>query len=275
MPPKNFDVAVFPDFNGKYRVTGRGLAACDFLGHVPARRRHRDHPAITVAVAPKTPTGFKASESDGKVTVEWDANNTEGDLLGFLVERLTPGNTVYGCIAAVPVDPDRPASYKTIDDIKDQPSGDYRYRVKAVRAVNTDSQMSTCGDPGGPLYSPATTSSKITWKNPTPTSTTSTTAPGGGRRYWRPGGTGGTGGTGGRPPRHRPKSSTGRYHRQWRELRTAERPRWAASVAPTTWPARRRWPVGPSPIPDSTSCSRSSQAKTGCRKAARSRRRHR
>jgi hypothetical protein len=200
---ENFDVVVFPDFNGKYRVTVRGFGQSCFLGQCTGEGSNTITRAITVTVPPKTPTGFKASASDSKVTVEWAASaNTEGDLLGFIVERLTPGSTVYGCIAAVPVDPERPATYKTVDDLKDQPSGDYRYHVKAVRAVNADTQMPTCGDQGGPVYSPTTNASRITWSNPTSTSTsTSTTAPGGG--------TGGTGGTGASTTTTRPKSATG------------------------------------------------------------------
>ncbi len=201
---RTFDFTVFPDINGKYKMTlgARGRTACGLLG-CPSEA---DGPpvvrSITVAVAPKAPTGTKSSEADGKVTVEWNANNTEGDLLGYLVERLVPTHGDYTCLTTLAVKSPAPETYKITDDIEDLPSGDYRWRIRAVRAVNSETTLGTCAKPGPALNSPASASTKITWTNPTPPSTTtSTTRPGGGG--------GGGGGTGSTTSTTKPKSSTG------------------------------------------------------------------
>jgi hypothetical protein len=191
---QEFDIPLFPDLNGKYKITviawGKSCFAitCTSEQGGPGIVRN-----INLAVPPKAPTGTKATITDGKVAYEWASNNTEGDLLGYIVER-APSSLDYKCITTVTKPATVPATYKITDDIKSLPDGDYRYRVKAVRRSNPDSTMSTCTKSNGGIASPASVSSKVTWKDPTATTTTTSGGGGNGGGGGTGGGTGGTGG---------------------------------------------------------------------------------
>ena len=189
---ESFDVKIYPDRNGKYKITviasGRdcNIIGCGSEMTGPAVTRN-----VTVAWPPKTPTGVKASIKDGVVTIEWAANDIgdEPDLLGYMVEGAV-GSGTFSCLKTVPVDSKKPAIYKTTRDLTTQPDGDYKYRVRALRAANADTQMPTCTTSAA-ISSPPSAVATVSWDNPTPPPTTTTTKPGGS------GGGGGGGGAGG------------------------------------------------------------------------------
>jgi hypothetical protein len=177
---QNFDIQVFPDLNGKYKVSVAARGKTCFVTCSNEQTGGTVIRTITVVVPPKTPTGAKSSLSGSVATVQWDANNTEGDLLGYIVE-VAGGSNDFKCMATMPVDPEAPSTYKTTVDLKALPSGEYRWRIKAVRRSNPDSTLGTCSKLGSGIGSNYA-NTKLTWDNPTPptTSTTSTTVKGGG-----------------------------------------------------------------------------------------------
>jgi hypothetical protein len=134
---------------------------------------------IVLAVPPVPPTGVKASQTDGKVDLVWNANNIEGDLLGYQVDR-DIGAGKWRCLRVVALDPKKPATYKAndIEDLSEKADGDYQYRVRAMRAVDSDTKLGTCTAPAG--IPSATAASKVSWKNPNPPTTTTTALGGGG-----------------------------------------------------------------------------------------------
>jgi hypothetical protein len=198
---QNFDFSVFPDLNGAYKLTVAAYGkSCGILGCGSEQQGPPVVRTLTLAVPPKMPTGAVATLADGKVTFGWDKNNTEADLLGYVVERADPGADDFKCLRIVERN-DMATKYVTTDDLKEAATGDYRYRVRALRKANPDSTLGTCSKSGGGLMSTGTAASKVTWKNPT--DPTTTTTPGGG------GGTGGGGGGKGSTSSTIPKRSSG------------------------------------------------------------------
>jgi hypothetical protein len=178
-PHQNFDLQIFPDLNGKYSVTVQPAGKTCFItcGQEtagPAVVRN-----ITVAVPPKVPTGAKATLTDGVATIVWSANNTEGDLLGYLVEQSAAGDS-YKCLTMVAVSADAPATYKATSDLKTANSGEYKWRVRAVRKSGPTSILGSCSKPGTGLTSLPSSTVQVTWDNPTPVTTTTTKPAGGG-----------------------------------------------------------------------------------------------
>jgi hypothetical protein len=192
---ENFDITVFPDLNGTYRIRTYARGRHCFITCEEADGPGVDR-EVVVAWPPVTPTNVKATLKDAIATVEWKANDisNEPDLLGYIVERAV-GSGAFTCLKTIAFNDDNPTTYKTTDDLASKPDGDYKYRVKAVRKANAGTLMPTCAKPGG-IASPPSAPASVTWDNPTPPPTTVTTAQGGGGGPG-PGGGGGTGGGGG------------------------------------------------------------------------------
>src|SRR5207248_11157698 len=105
-----FDIQIFPDLNGKYRITttAAGKQCNPILGCGSEQAGGQVSRNVILAVPPVVPTGAKGTITDtGKVTIQWDANNKEGDLLGYEVDKADT-HGVYKCMVVVAVDPKAP-----------------------------------------------------------------------------------------------------------------------------------------------------------------------